>query len=308
MKSPFVKYVKRFRAAVLVALLAGGAALAAQTPQSAPPPAFEVASIKPNNSGDGRVMMQNQPGRYIATNVTLRLLIRNAYQLQDFQITGGPSWLASDHFDINAKVPDEFRAMAPPAPGSGPGPLQLMIRSLLAERFKLVVHNETKESPIYALILARSDGKLGPGLKKSNVDCAALFAAGRARGGAMPPPPQPGERMQCGMRIGPGNLMGGGALMPQFANTLGMFAGRIVVDRTGLEGAYDVDLTWTPDQMPQRPPGAGDGPPQINGVAVDPNGPSLFTAVQEQLGLKLDSQRGPVEMLVIDRAEKPVEE
>jgi uncharacterized protein (TIGR03435 family) len=307
MKSPFVKYVKRFRAAVLVALLAGGAALAAQTPQSAPTPAFEVASIKPNNSGDGRVMMQNQPGRYIATNVTLRLLIRNAYQLQDFQITGGPSWLASDHFDINAKVPDEFRAMAPPAPGSGPGPLQLMIRSLLAERFKLVVHNETKESPIYALILARSDGKLGPGLKKSNVDCAALFAAGRARGGAMPPPPQPGERMQCGMRIGPGNLMGGGALMPQFANTLGMFAGRIVVDRTGLEGAYDVDLTWTPDQMPQRPPGAGDGPPQINGVAVDPNGPSLFTAVQEQLGLKLDSQRGPVEMLVIDRAEKPVE-
>jgi len=307
MKSPFVKYVKRFRAAVLVALLAGGAALAAQTPQSAPTPAFEVASIKPNNSGDGRVMMQNQPGRYIATNVTLRLLIRNAYQLQDFQITGGPSWLASDHFDINAKVPDEFRAMAPPAPGSGPGPLQLMIRSLLAERFKLVVHNETKESPIYALIRARSDGKLGPGLKKSNVDCAALFAAGRARGGAMPPPPQPGERMQCGMRIGPGNLMGGGALMPQFANTLGMFAGRIVVDRTGLEGAYDVDLTWTPDQMPQRPPGAGDGPPQINGVAVDPNGPSLFTAVQEQLGLKLDSQRGPVEMLVIDRAEKPVE-
>jgi uncharacterized protein (TIGR03435 family) len=306
MTSPFVKYVNRVRTAALVALIACGAALAAQTPQSAP--AFEVASIKPNNSGDGRVMMQNQPGRYIATNVTLRLLIRNAYQLQDFQITGGPSWLASDHFDINAKVPDEFRAMAPPAPGSGPGPLQLMIRALLAERFKLVVHNETKESPIYALILARSDGKLGPGLKKSVVDCATVFAAGRGRGGAMPPPPQPGERMQCGMRIGPGNLMGGGALMPQFANTLGMFAGRVVVDRTGLEGAYDVDLTWTPDQMPQRPPGAPDGPPQINGVAVDPNGPSLFTAVQEQLGLKLDSQRGPVEMLVIDRAEKPVED
>ena len=306
MTSPFVKYVKRCRTAALVASIAGGAALAAQAPQPpADPPAFEVASIKPNNSGDGRIMMQNQPGRYIATNVTLRLLIRNAYQLQDFQIIGGPSWLASDHFDINAKVPDEFRAMAPQAPGSGPGPLQLMIRALLVERFKLVVHNETKDSPIYALILARADAKLGPGLKKSNVDCAALFAAGRARGGAMPPPPQPGERMQCGMRIGPGNLMGGGALMPQFANTLGMFAGRIVVDRTGLEGAYDVDLTWTPDQMAQRPPGAPD--PQFNGVAVDPNGPSLFTAVQEQLGLKLDSQRGPVEIVVIDRAEKPVE-
>jgi uncharacterized protein (TIGR03435 family) len=295
-------------------LVAAAAVLAAAVPSAQAPqapagaPAFEVASIKPNNSGDGRIMMQNQPGRYVATNVTLRLLIRNAYQLQDFQITGGPSWLASDHFDINAKVPDEFRAMAPPAPGSGPGPLQLMIRALLVERFKLVVHNETKDSPIYALILARADGKLGPGLKKSNVDCAAVFAAGRARGGAMPPPPQPGERMQCGMRVGPGNLMGGGALMPQFANTLGMFAGRIVVDRTGLEGAYDVDLTWTPDQMPQRPPGAPDGPVQFNGVAIDPNGPSLFTAVQEQLGLKLDSQRGPVEIVVIDRAEKPVEE
>jgi hypothetical protein len=199
--------------AALVASLAGGAALAAQAPQPpADTPAFEVASIKPNNSGDGRIMMQNQPGRYIATNVTLRLLIRNAYQLQDFQITGGPGWMASDHFDINAKVPDEFRAMGPPAPGSGPGPLQLMIRALLTERFKLVVHNETKDAPIYALILARADGKLGPGLKKSSVDCTALFAAGRARGGAMPPPPQPGERMQCGMRIGPGNLMGGGAL------------------------------------------------------------------------------------------------
>jgi len=297
------------RLLVAAAAVLAAAVPSAQTPQApAGAPAFEVASIKPNNSGDGRIMMQNQPGRYVATNVTLRLLIRNAYQLQDFQITGGPSWLASDHFDINAKVPDEFRAMAPPAPGSGPGPLQLMIRALLVERFKLVVHNETKDSPIYALILARADGRLGPGLKKSNVDCAAVFAAGRARGGTMPPPPQPGERMQCGMRVGPGNLMGGGALMSQFANTLGMFAGRIVVDRTGLQGAYDVDLTWTPDQMPQRPPGASDGPVQFNGVAIDPNGPSLFTAVQEQLGLKLDSQRGPVDIVVIDRAEKPVEE
>src|SRR4249919_398317 len=168
MTSPFVKYVKRFRMAALVASLAGGAALAAQAPQApAGAPAFEVASVKPNNSGDGRVMMQNQPGRYIATNVTLRLLIRNAYQLQDFQISGGPGWMASDHFDINAKVPDEYRDLPPMRPGSGSGPLQLMIRALLVDRFKLTVHNETKDSPIYALILARSDGKLGPNLKKS---------------------------------------------------------------------------------------------------------------------------------------------
>jgi len=289
------------------------AGLAAHTPQAPPPaPAFEVASIKPNNSGDGRVMMQNQPGRFVATNITLRLLIRNAYQVQDFQITGGPNWLGSDHFDIIAKVPDGTPApQGPPAPGSAPSPLQLMLRSLLAERFKLTLHNETKDSPIYALVLARSDGRLGPELKKSEADCNAQFAAGRGRGGPMPPPgpPPPGAAMPCGIRIGPGNMAVGGSPLSQFANSLGMFTGRVVVDRTGLTGNYDFNLTWTPDQMPQRPPGApADQPVQFNGVAIDPNGPSLFTAVQEQLGLKLDSARGPVELLVIDRADKPVED
>jgi uncharacterized protein (TIGR03435 family) len=292
---------------VAVAGFLAAAGLAAQSPQSQPAaPAFEVASIKPNTSGDGRVMMQNQPGRFVATNITLRLLIRNAYQLQDFQITGGPAWMGSDHFDINAKVPDEFRDLPPMRPGSEPGPLQLMIRALLADRFKLAVHAENKESPIYALVLARSDGKLGPQIKKSETDCAAMFAAARGRGrGAMPPPPgppQPGESIPCGMRIGPGTLAMGGSPLSQFAQALGMFAGRIVLDRTNLAGNYDITMTWTPDQMPPRPPGAPDLPP------VDPNGPSIFTAVQEQLGLKLDSQRGPVEVLVIDRAEKPVEE
>ena len=289
------------------------AGLAAHTPQAPPPAlAFEVASIKPNNSGDGRVMMQNQPGRFVATNITLRLLIRNAYQVQDFQITGGPNWLGSDHFDIIAKVPDGTPApQGPPAPGSAPSPLQLMLRSLLAERFKLTLHNETKDSPIYALVLARSDGRLGPELKKSEADCNAQFAAGRGRGGPMPPPgpPPPGAAMPCGIRIGPGNMAVGGSPLSQFANSLGMFTGRVVVDRTGLTGNYDFNLTWTPDQMPQRPPGApADQPVQFNGVAIDPNGPSLFTAVQEQLGLKLDSARGPVELLVIDRADKPVED
>jgi uncharacterized protein (TIGR03435 family) len=297
---------------MLVASIAGGAAMAAQAPQPpAAAPAFEVASVKPNTSGDGRVMIQNQPGRFIATNITLRLLIRNAYQMQDFQITGGPGWMASDHFDINAKVPDEFRDLPPGRPGEAPGPLQLMLRALLADRFKLTVHNETKDSPIYALVLARGDGKLGPQLKPSTTDCEAMFAAGRGRGrGPMPPPgpPPPGEPMPCGIRIGMGNMAVGGSTLKQLANSLGMFAGRIVQDRTGLTGTYDMNLTWTPDQMPQRPPGAPDQPPQINGVAVDPNGPSLFTAVQEQLGLKLDSQRGPVEVMVIDRAEKPIEE
>jgi uncharacterized protein (TIGR03435 family) len=305
MRSTFALFVT----AAAVAVAAG---LAAQAPQEpAGGWAFEVASIKPNNSGDGRVFAQTQPGRMTMTNVPLKMLIRQAYQLQDFQISGGPGWVASDHFDINAKMPEGFQPTPgpPPAPGGPPSPIQQMLRALLAERFKLVVHNETKDAPIYALIVARSDGKLGSQLKKSETDCAAMFAAGRGRGrGPMPPPgpPQPGEQIPCGMRVGPGNLVMGGSPLSQFANSLGMFTGRIVLDRTGLTGNYDVSLTWTPDQMPQRPPGAPD--PLINGVAVDPNGPSLFTALQEQLGLKLDSQRGSVEMLVIDRAEKPVEE
>jgi uncharacterized protein (TIGR03435 family) len=314
MTSPFVKYVKSMRAATLIASLAGGAALAAQTPQEpAGGWAFEVASIKPNNSGDGRVMMQMQPGQFRATNVTARQLIRNAYAVQEAQISGAPGWLGSDHFDLIAKMPEGFQPTPgpPPAPGGAPTPIQQMMRALLAERFKLAVHNETKEAPIYALIVARSDSKLGPELKQSTIDCAAIVAA-RGRGpGAIPPPPgapgRGGDSIPCGIRIGPGALTMGGTPLANFAQSLSMFAGRIVFDRTGLAGAWDVNLTWTPEQMP-RAAGGGDQPPLVNGAAIDANGPSLFTALQEQLGLKLESQRGPVETLVIDHAEKPVED
>src|SRR5438093_5376950 len=166
-----------------------------------PAPAFEVASIKQNNSGDGRVMMQLQPGgRFTATNIPLRLLIRNAYQLQDFQIVGRPSWIGSERYNIVAKAEDGTPPETPSIDRTGPNRIQLMIRSLLAERFQLVVHNETRELPIYALVVARSDGKLGPELRKSDLDCNAIFAAGRGRGMPPPPgPPQPGERPQCGI-------------------------------------------------------------------------------------------------------------
>ena len=316
--------MKQKLAFLLLALVP--ALVAAQAPGQTGPQ-FEVASIKQNESGDGRVMLGVQPGgRLTATNVTLRMLIRNAYALQDSQLVGGPSWLADDHYDIVAKAEDGGGVGNPSAPTQIGNPFaptqngepsrgQLMMRALLAERFKLVVHDETKEMPIYALILARSDGKLGPQLKVSETDCAALMAAGRGRGrgpgmpppppgppqpGAPPPPPPP-----CGIRIGPGNMGVGSAGMAQVANALAQFAGRLVFDKTGLTGNYDFTLTWTPEQIANRPPGAPE--PQINGVPIDPNGPSLFTAVQEQLGLKLDSQRGPVKVLVIDRVEHPTE-
>ena len=292
---------------LMAALAAAAFALPSAQPErsSDKPPQFEVASIKPNKSGDGRVMIGMQPGgRFTATNVPLRMLIRNAYQLQDSQLVGGPDWITNERYDISAKAEDG--AVSGPQPPMGqPGAIQLMLRALLAERFKLVVHNEDREMPIFALVLNRPDGKLGPQLTKSDVDCAAMMGRGRGNGRGPIPPPEPGQPMPCGIRIGFGNMAVGSAPMSQVAASLSQFAGRIVVDKTGLTGAYDMNLTWTPDNMPQRPPGAPE--PLVNGVPIDPNGPSLFTAVQEQLGLKLESQKAPIKVLVIDRAERPVE-
>jgi uncharacterized protein (TIGR03435 family) len=276
----------------LLAVLTAAASVIAQDAR----PAFEVASVRPNTSGDGMVRLGIQPGgRFTATNVPLRVLVRNAYQVQDFQIVDAPDWIRSERFDIVAKAESDV----PPGPmGGPPGPMQLMLQSLLAERFKLVLHTDKRELPIYTLVLARSDGRLGNQLRASTVDCAALIRDARARGG---PPPAPGERPMCGIRIGPGRLGAGGVPLENFSAALSPFVQRVVVDRTGLTGNYDIDLSWTPDQMPQGgpPPGAPPLPP------IDPNGPSLFTAVQEQLGLKLDSTRGPVDVLVIDSIQRP---
>jgi uncharacterized protein (TIGR03435 family) len=180
-----------------------------------------------------------------------------------------------------------------------------MMRNLLAERFKLVARLEKKEMPIYSLVLARPDGKLGPKIEVSKTDCAAL--AGARRGGGPPPaPPQPGERPSCGMFMGIGSLAAGGVSMTQLAQALSPQVNRIIVDKTGLTGQYAFNLDFTPDQLPRAggpgpalPPGAPPLPP------VDPNGPSLFTAIQEQLGLKLEATRGPVDVLVIESVEQP---
>src|SRR5262249_24294707 len=163
-------------------------------------------------------VMQIQPGgRMNAVNVTLRLLIRNAYQLQDVQIVGAPNWQNDDHFDVVAKAESDglgvpFRAERQGEPSRG----QLMLRTLLAERFQLAVRNDDREMPIYALVLNRTDGKLGPQMKVSEVDCDAM-GRGRGRGpGGPPPPPQPGERMPCVIRIAPGNMAVGGSMITQF--------------------------------------------------------------------------------------------
>jgi uncharacterized protein (TIGR03435 family) len=275
----------------------------AQAPSASDGATFEVASVKANKSGDTRIGIGFAPGgRFRATNVPLRELIAAAYgtpqPLAAFQVSGGPKWIESDHFDVVAKMAGDPQ----PGPNGPPAAIFPMMRNLLADRFHLVVHHETMDSQVYALVLARPEGKLGPQLHTATTDCAALMAAARARGGAPPVPPAPGERMPCGTRMFPGNLSGGAMSMAQLANVLARFVNRTVIDRTGLAGNYDLDLQWTPDQLPQGRGDAAGAPP------VDPNGPSIFTAVQEQLGLKLDPARAPVDVLVIDRVERPTED
>ena len=288
-------------ALVMGAIATALTASATQSGQGALPTSstatFEVASVKPNKSGDQRVMMSMPPtGRVTATNIPVRLLIQQAYDVQPFQIVGGPGWIASDRFDVTAKGPE----------GATPEQIRPMMRALLADRFKLITHTETREMPIYHLALARADGKLGPNLKPGTIDCAAM--RGR-RGGPPPAPPQPGQAMECGFMVGPGNMNAGGMPMLELARALSGFVGRMVIDKTGLKGEYDFQLTYAPEGrggLPGLPPGPG--PSGLDAPAADPNRPSLFTALQEQLGLKLDSQKGPVDVLVIDRLEQPSED
>jgi uncharacterized protein (TIGR03435 family) len=288
---------------VAVAMSALTLNIVAQTPSPEPNPKFEVASVRPNPSGDNKMSSQILPGgRYTAINIPPRLLIINSYTLQPQQLVGAPDWISAERFDIVAKAAEEF---SPPVSSDGPSQVQLMIRALLEERFQLKVHREPKEVDIYTLVVARADGKLGPELRPSTIDCEAVRAA-RRKGGAPPEPPKPGERPQCGARVGFGELIAGGRPLLELVSMLSGTVGRSVVDRTGLTGTYDMYLKWTPDQLPQRPSGMpADQPLRMNGVDIDPNGPSIFTALQEQLGLKLESARGTIDALVIDHIERP---
>jgi uncharacterized protein (TIGR03435 family) len=259
-------------------MLAAGIALAQN------PPSFEVTSIRPNNSPDTRVLFNMQtPGRFSATNVTVRRLIEVAYLIKDFQLSGGPSWIGSARFDINAT------AEAPGADKVATGRVNLMLQALLADRFKLVAHQETKEMPIYALVAANG----GPKFKEVNPD---------AKNAANGSPRRPGA-----VTVRRGLLTAQEVTIAGLLDPLSNILGRLVVDRTGLTGKYDLKIEWRPDEMQVAmlstmgvPEGFGAPPP-------DWPGPTLFTALEEQLGLKLTSQKGPVETLVIERIEMPSE-
>ena len=273
----------------------------AQAQAPAPRLAFEVASVKPNASDGGLVAIGYPGGRFSATNATLRMLVRNAFGLQDIQIEGGPSWMNSARFDIVAKPegPATFSQM------------QAMLRTLLEDRLKLKSHTESKELPVYGLVMARSDRRLGAQLKAAGAECLQIAVPA---GAPPPPPPPPGPSpvraaSECPSLFGLGSISGRRVTMARLAIGLSPSTNRIVLDQTGLAGDFDLDLHWTPDLSLLPRAGRAPGEPVfINGQALDPNGPSLFTALQEQLGLKLESQRGPVEILVIDGAERPTED
>jgi len=273
-----------FFAAIAAATLIGRAA-----PQRL---AFEVASIKPNATAAAGSYVGRQPGgRFRADNATLVELIEYAYQVPPFRVAGGPDWAASDRWNIVAKLES---VPPPPRPGVADDTV-LALRALLQDRFQLEVRPQTRELPSYALLLDRSDGRLGPQLSRSTIDCAAMWSA---RSGGAPP----ANARACGIRGRIGSVQSVGASMREFADALSEKLQRQVVDRTALGGGWDFMLAFAQDPSPIAP---GVLPADTTAPPADPDKPSLFTALREQLGLKLEATRAPVEVIVIDRAARP---
>jgi uncharacterized protein (TIGR03435 family) len=268
---------RRGLGAVMLPVLAG--VIYAQT---APKPQFEVASIKRNVSLTAERGGGFQPGgRFLMTRTDVRNLVRIAYRsgpvLFPSQIIGGPDWSGSEQYDIEAKVDSEL-ARKTPAELSQIQPL--LLQSLLEDRFKVRVHREIRNQSRYALVVVRNDGKLGPQLKPSRADCGGTASS------------------NCATVARQGIFTSGGTAISSLSNYLASsVVHEVVVDRTGLQGRFEIQLEWLPDQSTSP----------LAGEIVASDKPSIFRALQEQLGLELKSERGPVEVYVIDHVEKPTE-
>jgi uncharacterized protein (TIGR03435 family) len=220
------------------------------------------------------------------------MLLTLAYDVREFQISGGPGWISTERYDIMAKAgdasdsgsSDDPRKMTDEQRKAVADQMRERLRALLAERFQLTSHRETKEQSVYALVVGKSGSKLQESQMKEG-------DAGRGR-----------------MMMGRGQFSGQGVALQMLTQSLSSQLGRPVIDRTGLKGNFDFKLEWTPDPGQSGGPFGGGLPPGADAPPPpDSNGPSVFTALQEQLGLRLESQKGPVEMLVIDKVEKPSE-
>lgn len=248
-----------------------------------PTTAFEVVSVKPNAAVDGRGSMGPQPGgRFAMVNGTVISLINLAYGLtSDDAIVGLPGWVRSARYDVNAKA-DE--------PDVSFDRMRLMLQALLADRFKFVAHAEMQEQPTYALVLARPDGRLGPNLRLAKVDCDDLMAQVAIGKAKLTPPSATGQVPPCVMRNRLGTFHSGGVTMKVAATVLYPAVRRVIIDKTGLAGYYEFELDYAPPPSPQD---------------TEPSPlASVFTAVEEQLGLKLVPERNPVPVLVVDRIER----
>jgi uncharacterized protein (TIGR03435 family) len=289
---------KLLAAAIVFAVLATTAPAQSSPPLPPPPPGvpvqmpdrsdpsikipqFDVISVKP--SKDNRTRVQFTPDGMRGTAVTTQFLLFEGFGgINQNQVIGEPSWSTTDGFDIEAKV---AAADLPTMAKMTFEQRRTMFQQILADRFKLVAHHEMRELPIYELII----GKSGSKLKESVPDDPASTTPRRK-----------------GMMFGPGKVTATDGSLSMFITALSRQLGRIIVDKTGLTGNYDFTLEWTPDEggPPQSKPQDGSTPSAAN--APDP-GASVFTAIQEQLGLKLESTKGPVDVVVIDHIEKPTE-
>jgi uncharacterized protein (TIGR03435 family) len=295
-----------FSVAVPIAFSMMNAATIRAQVQSQDSPVFqyEVATIKPSapmNFSGGRGFafgMQMPPDGFSTANFPLKALIQFAYGVQNYQISGGPDWISTEHFDIDAKMDSSVAdALAKLSPEDRNRARQHMLQLLLEDRFHLTIHRDTKDLPVYTLVIAKN----GPKLQESKPGDTPITA---------PKSPNSGEAMQIskgsiqmnfsgdGMR----HISGPAISTAGLATMLSAQLGRPVFDKTGLTGKYDVTLQWAPDQTPSSPVMSSG---MASSAATDLGGASIFTAIQEQLGLKLEAGKGPVETIVIDHVEKP---
>jgi len=285
---------------------------------------FEVASVKVHPPPLTGILVTNRGGRFIATGFSLKMLVGRGYAVPEARVIGGPNWIDSERYDIEAKAPD-----VNPAP-----PLQPMIQAMLADRFQLKAHKETRDMPVYELVVAKSGSKMK--LSDDQTPPAPLAAAPPGDRGAGPGPGGPGGVAGRGPLPGPGGPGGPGPGANPFGpgprprgtagrgsingrmtfegsainvsvllGTLQGMLDRPVVDKTGLTGLYDIKLEWIPGS--EAPPGPFGPNPNAPPPGPPADGPTIFSAVQEQLGLRLEGARGPVEVVVVDSAQKPVE-
>ena len=274
---------------VMLCIIAAAATqrAASQEPAATPGKTFDVASVHANHSGTTQSRFDRMSTGITIVNLPLRAIIQFAYGVsQPSRLAGVPDWASIERFDIIARGTID-----------GLDDLRAMMQALLADRFKLATHTEQRSVPIYNLVLARSDRRLGPSLKASTVNCPP---PGRGRRGSQAPDasaPGTSANEECGVRPGgPGELNLRGRPLEFFASLLSVTQQRPVIDSTGLTGSYDIHLLFAPDPIPGR--------------AVDPatdGRPSLLTALQEQLGLKLEPAKQQQDVLVIDRVSRPDE-